>query len=173
MGLRQHETYINQAATADVDAVQAGNAVRVSMDQGFAALFASLNLNPARDPGMRAAAAALDSTPAAPAPPPPLQVQARRMQHPAPAVPARLLQLPDNLQNGAEVVIPQEVWPSYRCRELGGAGWAATIVRMHASAALVRFNAGHQTRDGRRYADELLPHSSLRVLADASAPGPT
>ena len=33
------------------------------------------------------------------------------------------------------VVVPADLWPAYSCRELGGAGWAATIRRVHASTA--------------------------------------
>ena len=61
------------------------------------------------------------------------------------------------------MVVPAELWPAYSCRELGGAGWTATIIRVHKSTARVSFLLA-RTRDGRPYQDELLPLSALRTL---------
>ena len=49
---------------------------------------------------------------------------------------------------------------------MGGAGWAATVVRVTAaaSAAVVKFTYA-TTRDGRRYENELLPADRLARLA--------
>ena len=77
--------------------------------------------------------------------------------------PARLFALPEAPLPGDDVVVPAEVWPAYSCQELGGAGWTATIVRVHKSTARVSFLLA-RTRDGRPYQDELLPLSALRTL---------
>ena len=45
MGTREHERLINEASTMNVDAIQSANVVRVVGDQGYAALFADLQLN--------------------------------------------------------------------------------------------------------------------------------
>ena len=34
------------------------------------------------------------------------------------------------------VVVPADLWPAYSCRELGGAGWAATIRRVRLTLTL-------------------------------------
>ena len=59
-------------------------------------------------------------------------------------------------------VVPASLWPAYSCKELGGAGWTATIRRVHRSTARVSFDVA-QTRDGRPYENELLPLDDLRV----------
>ena len=45
MGTREHERLINEASSMNVDAIQSANVVRVVGDQGYAALFADLQLN--------------------------------------------------------------------------------------------------------------------------------
>ena len=66
------------------------------------------------------------------------------------------------IRPGDAVVVPASLWPAYSCRELGGAGWTATVRRVHTSTARVSFDVA-QTRDGRPYEDELLPLDELRV----------
>ena len=80
-----------------------------------------------------------------------------------PQPPARLQRLASDPKAGDSVVVPASLWPTYTCRELGGAGWLATIVRVHRTAALVSFDNA-RTRDGRAYADEMLPIEGLRAL---------
>ena len=60
------------------------------------------------------------------------QLRLRRRARPTSA-PARPLL--GTMQPGDAVVVPADLWPAYSCRELGGAGWAATIRRVHASTA--------------------------------------
>ena len=64
------------------------------------------------------------------------------------------------------MVVPADLWPAYSCKELGGAGWTATVSRVHKSTARISFDLA-RTRDGRPYEDELLPLSRLRVIAVA------
>ena len=159
----------------NVDAIQSANVVRVVGDQGYAALFADLQLNQSahsRDfnrtchPTPRKTRA-LASSRRRSLPRPrhrrhlgsrharSLSDQHSSAHHSAPAAATR---------HHAAVVVPADLWPAYSCRELGGAGWAATIRRVHASTARVSFNVA-QTRDGRPYEDELLPLDELRVVA--------
>ena len=176
MGTREHERLINEASSMNVDAIQSANVVRVVGDQGYAALFADLQLNQsahardfnrtsntAQDTRTRQLTPAEPTTPTAPPPPRPLpRAQPQRPTFVGP--PARLQPLPGTMQPGDAVVVPAGLWPAYSCRELGGAGWAATIRRVHASTARVSFDVA-QTRDGRPYEDELLPLNELRVAA--------
>ena len=97
------------------------------------------------------------------APPPlgqPLRAQPQRPTFVGP--PARLQPLPGTMRPGDTVVVPASLWPAYTCRELGGAGWTATVRRVHTSTARVSFDIA-QTRDGRPYEDEPLPLDELRV----------
>ena len=63
-----------------------------------------------------------------------------------------------------EIVVLDSLWPSHRYVELGGVGWAATVVSFTASTAVVHFTEA-TARDGRPYHDERLPLSCLRVIA--------
>ena len=174
MGTREHERLINEASAMNVDAIQSANVVRVVGDQGYAALFADLQLNQSAHSKDfdRTSNTALDArtrqlTPAEPnvptAPPPPGQPLRAQPQRPAfVGPPARLQPLPGTIRPGDAVVVPASLWPAYTCRELGGAGWTATVRRVHTSTARVSFDIA-QTRDGRPYEDELLPLDELRV----------
>ena len=135
----------------------------------YAALFADLQLNApnhARD-FANTSATALDGrhlapveTSAATAP--------KRPRTSAPLIsepPARLRELSSRPSANDSVVVPASLWPAYTCRELGGAGWKATVTRVHRTAALVSFDNA-RARDGRVYADEMLPIAELRVLQE-------
>ena len=173
MGTREHERLINEASAMNVDAIQSANVVRVVGDQGYAALFSDLQLNQSahsRD-FARTTNTALDARnrqltpaePASPTAPPPLRRPLRAQpQQPYVGPPARLQQLPTTVRPGDAVVVPASLWPAYSCKELGGAGWTATIRRVHRSTARVSFDVA-QTRDGRPYENELLPLDDLRV----------
>ena len=175
MGSREHERLINEASNMKVDAVQSANVVRTVGDQGYAALFSDMHINPnharelqtaqrdATNPFARQwVAERMGSTGDAATG----QTHTRQRTSPPapPAQPAQLSPLPSPPSVDDAVVVPRQLWPSYACRELGGAGWQAVVVRVHSSAALVRFTYP-RTRDGRAYEDELLPFDSLRVLA--------
>ena len=174
MGTREHERLINEASAMNVDAIQSANVVRVVGDQGYAALFSDLQLNQSahsRD-FARTTNTALDARnrqltpaePASPTAPPPLRrpLRAQPQQPTYVGPPARLQQLPTTVRPGDAVVVPASLWPAYSCKELGGAGWTATIRRVHRSTARVSFDVA-QTRDGRPYENELLPLDDLRV----------
>jgi len=174
MGTREHERLINEASAMNVDAIQSANVVRVVGDQGYAALFADLQLNQSAHSKDfdRTSNTALDARtrqliPAEPTVPtaPPPRGQPSRTQPQRPTFvgpPARLQPLPGIMRPGDAVVVPASLWPAYTCRELGGAGWTATVRRVHTSTARVSFDIA-QTRDGRPYEDELLPLDELRV----------
>ena len=73
-------------------------------------------------------------------------------------------------QPHASVIVPNTVWPAYRCTEHGGKGWDATVVSVTRLTAVVRFQYAH-TRDGRPYQDERLPWCRL-CSASTEPPGP-
>ena len=70
MGTREHERLINEASTMNVDAIQSTNVVRVVGDQGYASLFADIQLNStshSRDFSRAASATSGGAHPRAPA----------------------------------------------------------------------------------------------------------
>ena len=147
MGTREHERLINEASAMNVDAIQSANVVRVVGDQGYAALFSDFQLNQSAHSKdfARTTNTALDAhtrqlTPAEPAspsaPPPlrrPLRTQPQQPTYVGP--PAPLQQLPATVRPGDAVVVPASLWPAYSCKELGGAGWTTTILRVHRSTS--------------------------------------
>jgi len=172
-GTREHERLINLASTQNVDAVQSTNVVRVVGDEGYAGFFADLTRNATR----RTFDQATDSAAQAPCPSAATvqpgrtatQTNAAPRKRPCvgapPAQPrATLATLPATPKPGDSVVVPCELWPTYTCTELGGAGWAATIVKIIGSAAAVSFTNA-RTRDGRPYQDELLLLPQLKIAA--------
>ena len=174
MGTREHERLINEASTMNVDAIQSANVVRVVGDQGYAALFADLSLNHASHSKEfeQTAGTALNEhtrqlvpTEAQPPSAPSAPKQPRTHRQPSSHVgpPAHLCQLSKSPSVNDSVVVPADLWPAYTCNELGGAGWMATVVRVHRTTALVSFDH-NRTRDGRPYKPELLPLGELRVL---------
>ena len=78
----------------------------------------------------------------------------------APPTPVSLTLLSSQPVVGADVVVPSTIWPRYRCRELGGAGWAVRVLSSTAHTAVVRFLHA-RTHDGRPYSDERLPWNLL------------
>ena len=175
MGTREHERLINEASTMNVDAIQSANVVRVVGDQGYAALFADLQLNQSShsrdferashttvDVNSRQLTPIHPAPPAAPPLPTPSRAQPRRPTHIGP--PAVLRPLPGTPLPGDAVVVPASLWPAYSCKELGGAGWTATVAHVHKFTARVSFDLA-RTRDGRPYEPELLPLDQLRVAS--------
>ena len=59
--------------------------------------------------------------------------------------------------------VASALWPQYACKEFGGAGWAATVLRCSKHTAIVRFTIA-TTRDGRPYEDARVPLNQLRPL---------
>ena len=64
---------------------------------------------------------------------------------------------------GRPVLVASALWPQYACKEFGGAGWAATVLRCSKHTAIVRFTIA-TTRDGRPYEDARVPLNQLRPL---------
>ena len=178
MGTAEHETLIQQAARSNIDAIQTPNIVRVVGDQGYADLahqFATVGHMardaynaalqgmdaeaPAAPPAPRAAPAR-DAAPNATAPPP----------APAPAPPPPQL-LPVNARpvRGDELVVPATIWPQYRCRELGGAGWLVRVVSVSSANVVVRFLHA-TTRAGAPYHNERLSWQQLQRLQVPTQP---
>ena len=125
---------------------------------GGARLFADLQLNHAAHTRDFSQAAGTASDAHAPADETPLAAPSasKRPRIGAPPLtrptgtPARLLQLQGAPKLGDSVVVPSTLWPAYTCLELGGAGWMATVVRVHKTTARVTFDHA-RTRDGRPY----------------------
>lgn len=134
MGTREHEAATRRAAAADVDVMQSGNAPRVSADEGYARLSASLQgprgaLAQREYEAVRAAvtAAGAAAQPTVPVRPPPTAeapVGASFAGRPPP---------------GAAAFAPASLWPRERSAEFGGAGWAVQIVSSTRCTSLVSF----------------------------------
>ena len=183
MGTREHERLINLASSMNVDAIQSGNVVRVMNDEHYSSLLSDFDLNPAHsrayadaerqaaNPFTRQlsttagapAAVPAEAGPAAAANARPTQRRRTTTPVPTPSPPAATLRpLTASPTVGDALVVPRDMWPTYPCHELGGAGWTVTVVRCH-NTARVRFSAAHRTRDGRGYEDELITFQQLRT----------
>lgn len=83
---------------------------------------------------------------------------------PAPAAAAPNLQ-PLSQANavGRRVLVPADIYPTYRCSEQQGRGWECTVMTASSLTAKVRFNTA-RTSDGRPYADERLPLALLQPM---------
>ena len=157
MGTKEHEVNIRKAMTTNVDSIQSANVPRISADQGYAQLVTGSTFRAQREDDV-AYKSALLQTPTPPSRPPP-----RSALHEPPVVSPALVPLTEVARDQA-CVIPSSIWPDYICNELGGVGWAATVVSYTSSTAVVRFSAA-RTRDGRPYEDHRLPRSVLCRVA--------
>ena len=83
---------------------------------------------------------------------------------PAPAAAAPNLQ-PLSQANavGRRVLVPADIYPTYRCSEQQGRGWECTVMTASSLTAKVRFTTAH-TSDGRPYADERLLLALLQPM---------
>ena len=155
-----------------MDASQTSDYIRVTNDQGYAALFSDIASNAKRSADFAAAA----STPTRDLAPTcatvtgaktrPPRLSSRAVRNPPPSrytTPVPLHTLDASPAVGDTVIIPRETHPAYSCSELGGAGWESTVVRAFSTAALVSYTSA-TTRDGRLYEPELLMHNALRRL---------
>lgn len=168
MGTAEHEAHVRNASMADIDSIQTPNIVRVTGDQPYADLvnqFACTGYmaREAYEAALRGVDFDLPET-ASPARPRPSALSdappVSPATVPAPPAPVSLTLLSSQPAVGAEVVVPSTIWPRYRCRELGGAGWVVRVLSSTAHTAVVRFLHAH-THDGRPYSDERLPWSLL------------
>ena len=80
---------------------------------------------------------------------------------PVPTRPVSLTPATD-LRIGLSVVVSAAAWPTWKCTEFGGQGWSATVKRVAKHASRVSFDDA-RTRDGRRYADAMVPNFHLQV----------
>jgi len=169
VGLREHEQYINNASNHSVDSIQASNVPKVANNAGFADMLSELveaNSAPAKRMAAQYDSECARALTAAPndqttpsrkrtAPPAPLPAE--------PALPTPLTQ-PAAFHPGMEIVVASSAWPTWKCAEHGGSGWAAIVRRVASSACRVSFTVA-RTRDGRPYADAVVPKTHLMVSA--------
>ena len=98
----------------------------------------------------------------APAPPTPEPRQEPPQLHPITEMQARV---------GCPVVVPGELWPSFTCDELGGAGWEAVVVKQLRAGIGVVVQWTHlTTRNGKPWQAQLQV-SALRSLAPSPPAG--
>ena len=81
----------------------------------------------------------------------------------APSAPIDTRPITAENATGRPVLVASALWPQYACKEFGGAGWAATVLRCSKHTAIVRFTIA-ATRDGRPYEDARVPLNQLRPL---------
>jgi hypothetical protein len=167
VGIREHEHYLNRAVDINVDSIQAANVPKVANNDGFALMLSELVHSNGRSaqqlqkqyetartsgdhlqPPTRAASPAANAA----AQPPPSQPADLGAHDP--------LSRADNPTAGEQVIVSNAAWPTWKCTEWAGAGWSATIKRVTASTCLVRFDEA-RTRDGRPYADVLVPRAFI------------
>ena len=160
VGLREHERFINGAVGASVDSIQAGNVPKVANNIGFARMLSELVEDNSREALRHARqfdqASIPVSQPGGPSCVPPAT---HTQPTPPPAPQAALLpalQPAKSPQPGDQVVISAQAWPTLTCAEFQGLGWAATVKRTSSTACRITFDVAH-TRDGRPYADSLVP----------------
>ena len=168
VGLREHEEYINKASDYSVDSIQASNVPKVANNVGFANMLSELveaNSAPAKrlaaqfDSECAKAVAAVPHDQAAPS----RKRAAPSATLPAEPSPPTPLSQPSDFQPGKQIVVAAAAaWPTWKCAEHGGAGWAATVRRGSSSACKVSFTVA-RARDGRPYADAVVPKQYLMV----------
>ena len=84
---------------------------------------------------------------------------------PAPAATAPDLR-PINATNavGRRVLVPAEIYPTYRCYEQQGRGWECIVMTVSSLTANKVRHTYARTSDGRPYADERLPLALLQPM---------
>ena len=163
MGLREHEQYINQAVDLNVDSIQASNVPKVANNEGFARMLSELveaNSQSARQLAHQfdEACTVASDTSAAHAS---LKRSLPERTQPVPTHPVSLTPA-TSLGVGLSVVVSAAAWPTWKCTEFSGQGWSATVKRVAKHASRVSFDEA-RTRDGRRYADAMVPNFHLQV----------
>ena len=167
MGANANGAWVDKASLATVDSIQSVNAPRVDHDASAAELFAymdSKNANSRQSPLMRewAEEANPPGTPTA-------RAKSRRQDPVADAAPAPAAATPDlrpiDAANavGRHVLVPAEIYPTYRCSEQQGRGWECIVMTASSLTAKVRFVSA-RTSDGRPYVDERLPLALLQPM---------
>ena len=164
VGTAEHTVNLQAASRASIDVLQSANVPRVTADDGFHWLMSELGEARAGEPqrafeaerGNARPPAALRTEAGRPTP------TAPRAPAPTPA-PAAVLQPLRGVPRPRDmVVVPHDVYPTYQCAELGGAGWAARVCSATGRTALVEYE--HATgRDGQRFERVRLPLTSLCI----------
>ena len=171
MGTAEHAAWVQKAAAASVDAIQSGNAPKVTNDQDYAELFNSMSMGgTARRNHMQdwAAAIAGPTTSPSPAAPAGANIKPRPVPTATPPAAAVLPSAPpaplsrDNA-SGRRVLVPASVYPREACSEHAGAGWESLVLSATGLTAVVRFLYA-RTNDGRPYQNERLPLTQLQPL---------
>ena len=164
-GATSNGAWIEKVSLASVDSMQSANAPRVDHDASAAELFAYMSngANSRQSPLMREWTEETNPPDPQAARTPPRR-QAPVTTAPAPAAAAPNLQ-PLSQANavGRRVLVPADVYPTYRCSEQQGRGWECTVMTASSLTAKVRFNTA-RTSDGRPYADERLPLALLQPM---------
>ena len=82
---------------------------------------------------------------------------------PPPSGPVILTPVTGVPRAGETVVVPRSMWPNYRCDELGGQGWLATVRRASPASATVHFIHATTSR-GQSYEDACIQTSLLMTM---------
>lgn len=159
LGTTKHEQLITAASTQNVDAVQARNVVSVVGDQQYASFVQELHRDATGTNFDRCRAQGQ-----APRQPRERQQHAPhqdvRQDKEPPPVPI-LVKLTEPPAQGDRVIAPSSMWPSYKCKELGGEGWQAIVKRRAGRETVTISFAVATARDGRKYEDALVPWGRL------------
>ena len=174
-GTDEHEMLTRKAMRARVDTIQSGNVVSVVGDQRYAELVEAHSGARSRecqkeyeDAVREAVEAATDGRHLPAGPPAKTERAAARPRAQAAATEAPgavTLKAATALEPGDAVVIRRAAWPAHACRELGGSGWAATVISLSATTARVRFTE-HKAADGRPYEDVRVAQTFVARRAD-------
>jgi len=174
-GTDEHETLTRKAMRARVDTIQSGNVVSVVGDQRYAELVEAHSGARSRecqkeyeDAVREAVEAATDGRHLPTGPPARTERAAPRPRAQAAATEspkAATLKAATALAPGDAVIIRRAAWPAHACRELGGNGWAATVISLSATTARVRFTE-HKAADGRPYEDVRVAQTFVALRAD-------
>ena len=176
IGLREHEQNVNRAVDVNVDSIQAANVPKVANNEGFALMLSELvhansrasnqlakqfdSANSSFPPNAQALRTPSPKTARVRAHP----YSHRTDAHPAPAQPPPNLVPASSPLVGDSIVVAHTAWPTWRCAEFGGLGWSAVVKRVSSYACRVTFDVA-RTRDGRPYADAVVPRSHLLRLS--------
>lgn len=173
MGTQEHEASTRRASSATVDVIQAGNAPRVSADEGYSLLASSLQGargNLAQQEYELVRAAVSKQTPG-------VRPPATGQPAAPPAVPTSPLLAPclarasppttplcDPLPIRSVALVKRSAWPHDDCSEFNGAGWAVRVCSSTRFTALVSF-VHARAPSGLEYEPVRVPTSLLRQLA--------
>ena len=138
-GATSNGAWIEKVSLASVDSMQSANAPRVDHDASAAELFAYMSngANSRQSPLMREWTEETNPPDPRAARTPPRQ-QAPVITAPAPAAAAPNLQpLSQTNAVGRRVLVPADIYPTYRCSEQQGRGWECTVMTVRLSLSLV------------------------------------